>query len=402
MRLKQAWQTRKPLGWAQLTHRKIRLLVAITGVAFSNILIFTQLGLKDMLFDGVTLVPDHLKGDLFLVSAYAPNIDRGTFPRTYLYQANAVEGVRAASPLYVEFSNWVNPEDLAAPEDNANPEEFQLFPNSVKILAFNPEQPVIAIPEVNQQLDRLSLPGAVLYDRLGQEKLGPIEQQFQSNGVVSTLMSNQRVYVTGLFSLGSTLFDNGHVVMSDWSYTQWYGPESLERVSVGCLTLAAGEDLEVVRSRLIAALPKTIKVLTQAELSAADQAFRASLPNGKVLIFGAAMGFIVGIVIVYQVLYTDVSEHLPEYATLKAMGYSDRTLLLVVLQEALILAVLGFVPGYVASYGVYQLLVMLTRVPLTMKTAVAAQVFVLTLVMCVISGAIAMNKLRAADPADVF
>ena len=156
------------------------------------------------------------------MSAYAPNIDRGTFPRTYLYQANAVEGVRAASPLYVEFSNWVNPEDLAAPEDNANPEEFQLFPNSVKILAFNPEQPVIAIPEVNQQLDRLSLPGAVLYDRLGQEKLGPIEQQFQSNGAVSTLMSNQRVYVTGLFSLGSTLFDNGHVVMSDWSYTQWY------------------------------------------------------------------------------------------------------------------------------------------------------------------------------------
>ena len=106
--------------------------------------------------------------------------------------------------------------------------------------------------------------------------------------------------------------------------------------------------------------------------------------------------------IVYHVLYSDVSEHLPEYATLKAMGYSDRTLLLVVLQEALILAVLGFVPGYVASYGVYQLLVMLTRVPLTMKTAVAAQVFVLTLVMCVISGAIAMNKLRAADPADVF
>lgn len=114
------------------------------------------------------------------------------------------------------------------------------------------------------------------------------------------------------------------------------------------------------------------------------------------------MGFIVGIVIVYQVLYTDVSEHLPEYATLKAMGYSDRALLAVVLQEALILAVLGFVPGYFASYGVYQLLVVITRVPLVMKTAVAVQVFVLTLVMCVVSGAIAMNKLRAADPADVF
>ncbi|MEO1396385.1 MAG: ABC transporter permease DevC [Cyanobacteria bacterium J06634_5] len=400
--LKTYWQVRKPLGWAQLTHRKIRLLVAITGVAFSNILIFTQLGLKDMLFDGVTLVPDHLQGDLFLVSAYAPNIDRGTFASIYLYQANAVQGVRLASPLYIEFSNWVNPEDLARPDNSDSSEEFQLFPNSVKILAFNPEQPVLAIPEVNQQIDRLSAPGAVLYDRLGQEKLGPVVEQFQASGTVSTLMSNQRVYVAGLFSLGSTLFDNGHIVMSDWSFTQWYGAERLERVSVGCLFLEPGTDLEAVRSRLNTALPNSIKVLTQSELSAAEQAFRASLPNGKVLNFGAAMGFIVGIVIVYQVLYTDVSEHLPEYATLKAMGYSDRALLAVVLQEALILAVLGFVPGYFASYGVYQLLVMITRVPLVMKTAVALQVFVLTLVMCVVSGAIAMNKLRAADPADVF
>ncbi|MEL6555207.1 MAG: ABC transporter permease DevC [Cyanobacteria bacterium J06621_11] len=400
------WQTHKPLGWAQLTHRKIRLLVAITGVAFSNILIFTQLGLKDMLFDGVTLVPDHLQGDLFLVSAYAPNIDLGTFPSIYLYQANAVQGIQSASPLYIEFSNWVNPQDLAktvnTEGNDSEVETFQLFPNSVKILAFNPEQPVLAISEINQQLTQLSAPGAVLYDRLGQEKLGPIAEQFQASGHVSTLMSNQRVVVTGLFSLGSTLFDNGHVVMSDWSYTQWYGPESLERVSVGCLTLAEGESLEIVRSRLRSALPDSLKILTQAELSAAEQAFRASLPNGKVLNFGAAMGFIVGIVIVYQVLYTDISEHLPEYATLKAMGYSDRALFYVVFQEALILAVLGFVPGYFASYGVYQLLVMLTRVPLVMKGAVATQVFVLTLVMCVVSGAIAMNKLRAADPADVF
>ncbi|MEM8615274.1 MAG: ABC transporter permease DevC [Cyanobacteria bacterium P01_H01_bin.105] len=396
--LKTYWQVRKPLGWAQLSHRKMRLLVAMMGVTFSNILIFTQLGLRAMLFDGVTLVPDHLQGDLFLVSAYAPNIDRGHFPKIYLLQANAVEGVSAASPLYIEFSNWVNPQDLPESDDN----EFELFPNQVKILAFNPTQPVLAIPEVTQQLDRLNVPGSALYDRLGQEKLGPIVEQFNRQEIVSTLMSNQRVYVTGLFSLGSTLFDNGHIVMSDWNYSQWYGQDALNRVNVGCLTLAAGADVEQVRSRLQAALPNSIRVLTQAELAAAEQTFRASLPNGKVLNFGAVMGFIVGVVIVYQVLYTDVSDHLPEYATLKAMGYSDRFLLGVILQEALILAVLGFIPGYFASYGVYQLLVHLTRVPLTMKAAVAVQVFVLTLVMCGMSGTIAINKLRSADPAEVF
>ena len=210
------------------------------------------------------------------------------------------------------------------------------------------------------------------------------------------------MYITGLFSLGSTLFDNSHIVMSDWNYRQWYGQDALNRVNVGCLTLAAGVDVEQVRSRLQAALPNSIRVLTQTELAEAEQTFRASLPNGKVLNFGALMGFIVGVVIVYQVLYTDVSDHLPEYATLKAMGYSDRFLLGVILQEALILAVLGFIPGYFASYGVYQLLVQLTRVPLTMKAAVAVQVFVLKLVMCGVSGAIAINKLRSADPAEVF
>lgn len=353
-----------------------------------------------MLFDGVTLVPDHLKGDLFLVSAYAPNIDLSRFPKIYLYQADAVDGVASTRPLYIEFSNWVNPKDLERP--SVAEEGFQLFPNQVKILAFNPERPVLKMPEVNRQLDRLSGPGAVLYDRLGQEKLGPIVEQFQQQGMVSTLMSNQRVTVTGLFSLGSTLFDNGHVVMSDWSYAQWYGPKSLEQVNVGCLTLTPGADLEQTRQRLRAELPTSVRILTQAELAEAERAFRASLPNGKVLNFGAMMGFVVGVVIVYQVLYTDVSEHLPEYATLKAMGYADWTLLGVILQEALILAVLGFIPGYITSYGVYQLLVQITRVPLTMKATVAIQVFVLTMVMCAVSGAIAMNKLRAADPAEVF
>lgn len=402
--LKIFWQARKPLGWAQLTHRKVRLLVAMLGVAFANILIFTQLGLRAMLFDGVTLVPDHLQGDLFLVSAYAPNIDLGSFPRIFLYQADGVEGVAAASPLYIAFADWVNPLDLDRPPAATDVPQptFELFPTSVKVLAFNPTQPVLNIPAVNQQLDRLTAPGAVLYDRLGQTKLGPISALFRQQGGISTLMNNRRVYVVGLFSLGSTLFDNGHVVISDWTYAQWYGANFLEQVTVGCLTLEPGADREAVRSRLQATLPPDVRVLTQAELAAAEQAFRASLPNGKVLNFGALMGFIVGLVIVYQVLYTDVSDHLPEYATLKAMGYSDTSLLRVILQEALILAVLGFIPGYFASYGVYHLLTYITRVPLTMKTTVALQVFILTLIMCGMSGAIAMNKLRSADPADVF
>ena len=84
------------------------------------------------------------------------------------------------------------------------------------------------------------------------------------------------------------------------------------------------------------------------------------------------------------------------------MGYPDRALLLVVLQEGVILGVLGFIPGFIASIGIYQLLVILTRILLTMQTSVALQVFILTILMCSVSGAIATNKLRSTDPADVF
>lgn len=397
-------QVNKPLGWAQLSHQKARLLVAMTGVAFSNILIFTQLGLRALLFDGVTLVPENLAGDLFLVSAYSPTISFGNFSRVYLYQADAVTGVAAANPLYISSADWVNPEDLQNPladsEDVSS--EVDFFPSNVTILAFNPARPVLNMPEVNQQLDLLNAPGSVLFDRLSQDQLGPVPELLNQQGVVSTVMSKRRTHVVGLFSLGSTMFDKGHVIMSDWNLAQRNGQDSLQKVNVGSLFLEPGADLEMVRTHLQNTLPPAVKVLTREELMQSEQAFRASFPEGKILNFGAAIGFVVGVVIVYQVLYTDVSDHLPEYATLKAMGYSDVSLLAVVLQEAVILAVLGFVPGYITSYWMYGLLTHLTKIPLTMRAGIALQVFILTLVMCVISGAIAMNKLRSADPADVF
>lgn len=396
-------QVSKPLGWSQLSHQKVRMAVAMTGVAFSNILIFSQLGLRALLFDGVTLLPENLKGDLFLLSSYAPIIDQSAFPRVYLYQADAIAGVASASPLYVKEANWVNPQDLLRQNDGQEKfQEINFFPNVVKILAFNPAQPVLNMPEVNQQLERLNIPGSVLFDRLAQSQLGPISQLFNEQGEVSTVMNNRRTHVVGLFNLGSTFFDKGHVIMSDWNYARWFEEKSLGKVTVGILMLEPGVNPANVQKQMRSSLPKDVKVLTRKELLEAEQNFRAQYPEGKILNFGAVIGFIVGVVVVYQVLYMDVSDHLPEYATLKAMGYSDVSLLMVVLQEAVILAVLGFIPGYITSYWMYGLLTNLTKIPLTMRPEVVLQVFILTMVMCVTSGAIAMNKLRSADPADVF
>ncbi|MEB3360236.1 MAG: FtsX-like permease family protein [Synechococcales bacterium] len=192
-----------------------------------------------------------------------------------------------------------------------------------------------------------------------------------------------------------------NLLMSDTNYARWFGDSALQQVSVGIVTLSPSANLEAVKAGITARVPG-VQVYTHEELIAKELAFQQSHPTGPIFGFGTAMGFVVGVVIVYQVLYADVTDHLAEYATLKAMGYSDVALLSVIVQEATILAILGFVPGYGVSLVMYRFLAALTRLELVMQPDVAIAVFVLTLLMCIISAAIAANKLHLADPADVF
>jgi len=123
---------------------------------------------------------------------------------------------------------------------------------------------------------------------------------------------------------------------------------------------------------------------------------------GFIFSLGTIMGFVVGIIIVYQILYTDVSDHLAEYATLKAMGYTDFYLLRVVFEEAITLAVLGYVPAFSLAVILYELTRNATLLPINMTPERAVFIFVLIVVMCFISGGIAVRRLRSADPADIF
>ena len=392
---------RTPVAWLQLSHQKIRLLVAILGVAFSIILIFTQLGLRAMLFDGVTLLPESLNGDIYLLSSYAENIRDSSFPSIYLYQADAIDGVAQTRPLYVNSAKWVDPQLL---ESSVQVPKGDRQSSRLQVLAFNPTKPVFKIPEINQQLNLLSVPGGILYDRLAKSELGDVPQLLASKGrgKVSSILNNRRVTVMGLFNLGSTFFYEGVAIMSDWNYGQIMGADSLDEVTLGVISLEPGADPQAVAKDISDNLSRDIKILTPEELSQGEQDYVATWSQGKVLNFGAAIGFVVGIIIVYQVIYTDVSEHLPEYATLKAMGYKDRDLSLVVLQESLLLAIMGFIPGYLVSYGIYYLMTKFVELPVSMNLGIALKVFTLNLIMCTISGAIAIRKLRTADPADIF
>ena len=379
-----------PLGWAQLSHQKVRLLVAVSGIAFADILIFMQLGFYTSLFGGITRIHEHLNGDLFLVSARAKTlIDGQNFDHRHLYQAAAIDGIASANPFYYSNAGWINP--------------WEKKVTNVAILAFDPVHPVLDLPEVNQQLEQIKLSDKVLVDRLARPDLGPIAETIEQGKPITTEISKRRISVGGLFTLGSTLWVEGYLITSDWNYLRLYGRDSIDNVTVGVLKVETGAELETVKQKIQASLPSDVAVMTHQEFITAEKDFWAeNHPAGTIFNFGVAMGFVVGVVIVYQVLFADVNDHLAEYATLKAMGYPDKSLLIVVFQEAIILAVLGFLPGFGVSIGMYGLLEALTKMPLAMQSGVALRVFFLTVIMCLASGAIAIRKLQSADPAEVF
>ncbi len=382
-------QQERPLAWAQLSHQKVRTGVAMGGIAFANVLIFMQLGFVNLFAGGAILLPKHLRGDLFITNAEAKLINSySTFDRTRLYQAAAFNGVISVEPLYLKYGVWAYNKETISYE--------------TRVFAYNPQIQIFDLPEINQQQAKLREPFTVLFDRLSRSELGPIPADMAKQPTTTVILNNRRIVVNGLFNLGSSFFlSEGNIIISDRTFADLFGSSALEQVSLGIIHVKHGTDLIALKQGIEQAVPG-IKILTRQELEERELAFQATNPSSTIFNFGALMGFIVGVAIVYQVLYSDVSDHLSEYATLKAIGYSNRSLLIVIFQEALFLAILGYIPGFIATLGMYQLLTNLTRLELIMTINLALTVFILTLAMCLISAAIASNKLRAADPADVF
>ncbi len=382
---------RTPLGWLQLTQHKGRFAVAISGVAFADLLMLMQLGFQGALFDSAVVLHSKLKADIFIISPQALNIgEMSTFPRRRLYQAMDVTGVGSADPMYVSLVTWKNPQT----RDKKN----------LIIVGFNPDEPIFTMPEVNSQLAKIKQSDTLLFDRKAIGEYEQVVERVNAGKPVTTEIQRRTISVNGLFSIGSSFSADGHLMTSEDNYLRLFSRQSQGNVNVGLITLKPGYDPQQVVQQLRAYLPKEdIKVLTRAEYIAFEQGYwQQQTPIGPIFNLGAIMGFLVGIIIVYQVLSTDVNAHLREYATFKAMGYSNTYLLGIVFEEALILAIVGFTPGLIVSTGLYTVVAGATNLPISMTIVRATQVFTGTLIMCMLSGAIATAKVQAADPADMF
>jgi len=378
-----------PLAWLQVTREKTRLAVAIAGIAFADILMFIQLGFQGALYDAAIKPHRNLQADLVLINPQFQTLfSVKSFSRERLYQTLGYDGVASVSSVYIGTGQWRNPQTR--------------LDRAILVWGVDPARPAFKFPEVNQNLEQLKLLDQVLFDQAGRPEYGVVEA-FQETSRFETELNGKAIRVTGLFTNGASFAADGNVITSDSTFLQLFPDRQPDRIEVGLITLAAGADPEQVQSQLAAGLPADVRVLTPEAFAQVEKQYWAEGTGiGFIFGLGVIVGFIVGTVIVYQILYADVSDHLAEYATLKAMGYSDRYLLTTLLQEALLLAILGYLPSVVLAVGLYQLTFAATLLPIAMRLDRAVTVLVLTILMCTASGIIASQKLRSADPADVF
>jgi putative ABC transport system permease protein len=386
----QQLQRRTPLGWLQLSHERSRLLVALSGIAFADVLMFLQLGFQAALYDSNTRLSSALQTDIVLLSPKARSTQNlSTFSRRRLYQAMDVAGVESAEPFYSNTVAWKNPQTRKE--------------TTIQIIGFNPEQPALDLPEVNQQLEKIKLPDTVLFDRGSRGDYEEAIAQIEQGEKVTTEIERRTIRLDGLFTLGASFGADGLLITSDQNFLFLFPRREAGSVSLGLIQVASDADPAQVADAIDAHLPEDVRVLTHEEYIEFEKAFwTTESPIGFIFGIGTAMAFVVGIVLVYQVLSTDVNAHLKEYATFKAMGYRNSYLLTVVFEEAIILAFLGFIPGFILPLFLYQLAANATALPIAMTVSRAISVFILTVIMCAISGSIATRKLQSADPADMF
>jgi putative ABC transport system permease protein len=385
-----------PLAWLQLKKEKLRLLVALSGTAFAVILIFMQLGFQDALFSSSVRYHSNLDYDIAMISPKTDFIVQPeNFPRRRIIQALGVEGVASVSPVYLGQGRWRNPE---VPTET----------RGIFVVGFDPSDPVFDLPEVNDQVDLLRMPDVLLYDRDSRPEFGRIPELLQEAHArgekgVETEIANRSVEVVGLFRLGTSFGIDASVVTSDLNFRRIFPFRKAGQINLGLIRLEPGVNPEEARDRIAASIPTDVEVLTRAGFIQREVDYWSSAtPIGYVFSFGVIIGLTVGGIIVYQILFADVSDHLQEYATLKAMGYTNGYLFKVVLQEAVILAVLGFLPGLGVSLLLFRMAGEATRLPLEMDLSLGLFVLAMTVVMCAISGAIALRKVRSADPAEIF
>jgi putative ABC transport system permease protein len=384
---------RTPVGWLQLIHNRMRLIAAVAGIAFANLLVFVQLGVMASLTSVTQLAFTPFHTDI-IISPLRPQFLNGEMiSRRLMYNTLADPAVAEATPLYVETKEWKRPDGSST---------------TLIVYGMLPEAAAFAGETIGDQLAMLAPADRVLLDTaipdIDEDMGAAAVAQLSPDMPLRFEIDGHAVSAVGGFRLGSGFDTAGALVVSDQTFQQLFPERTAGTPSHILIRVKPNQDPTTVVGRLSERLVlERVQVRTTAQAIADDVNYmndEASI--GIIFGMGVFIGILVGLVIVYQVLSTDVVAHMKEYATFKAMGYPHRFLLGIVFEEALIIAIVGFVPGVLLGSAIYEVMSVATGLPIGMKADRALAVFGGTFVACALSGALATLRLRRAEPAELF
>lgn len=375
---------RVPVTWLNLVHGRKRTLAALTGITMAIVLIFMQIGFYRAAYRAAVIVLDQFSFKLALISKeYVYFRQPGSMPRARLEQAYAVDGVKNVMPLSISVAAGAV-RGLDAKRE-------------VAVLAVDPDRNTWIMPRhgiMNRELKELD---TVILDTV----VGPGYDLLKKGRTLE--LDGHRVTIADTYRHGPGFAGSALLITSDLTYARIFRLPDRNTVMLGLIDLAPGTDPVTARDRLNAILPDDVRAVTRDQLAAIDQHWTIDIkPVGIVFSSGLILAFIIGAVILYQVLATEVTNRLREFATLKAIGYDDVDLNVMVCKQAMYYAVLGFVPATLLSTLIYHVVRISTGLPTEMTAGKLIAVFVMASFMCVIAATGAIRKVSRADPADLF
>jgi putative ABC transport system permease protein len=369
------------LGLRLLLHNRLRLLIASASVAMGVIIIFVELGLLLGMLDAESIIANLVRGDLLIMNIARVNLHRwDKIDLVRLEQAAAISGVARVTPVYEDHVGLRNPADKRV--------------RRIILYAFPPDDIPFKLDNPAAVTHALKISHGFLYDRLSR----PIFGQFGVGDDIQ--IDTVPMRVDGYVSIGADIVNDGNILMSEGD---WVARLPDSKPIMGLIHLKPGASLESVRQHILQNLPPDVTVLTPQEAAKRETAYTLrTAPVGLLFVIGMFAGLVIGTINCYQVLYNEITDHLRQFATLKAMGFSNYFLRRIILGQAVILSAAGFSTGLMFAWLADRYIASQSMLPIRIGLGSGVIVCCLTLAMCVTAGLIAIRRVAVADPAALY
>ncbi|MEM7725672.1 MAG: FtsX-like permease family protein [Cyanobacteria bacterium P01_A01_bin.45] len=402
-----------------------RFLVAQAGIMFAVSLVTIQTGIFNGVIRSTIVLVEGSRADIWVASKKMVHLEL-TEPLLYdsVRKTEEIEGVARAEGLNIGSARWSVPNGKLT---------------VIKIFGFNPRKGLFVPGQLLKgKVANLSRqPYTVILDKSKLKSLGvsKIEDRAQIRSLpakVAGITQDTQSIVASTYIFASLETANAYLsanissrldckwILGDIKCINVYEkvdpdskPEELknklpEPLSINdpilyvLVKAESDENLQQLKRRIEATIPESRAYTKQEMIHKIRTFWQRSTGIGFILGLGAVVGVIVGMVIVGQILYSSVSDHLKEFGTLKAMGASNKIIYGVIVEQALWMAILGYIPGMLLCWGLGTWTLVSQGIVILITPMTAVGVFGITVFMCVGSALFAIQKVSHVDPAIVF